>query len=591
MRLSLDSATVNDRGAVLLIGAAAMTAIIMVAALVIDLGMVRADRVQNRSAADTIATAGAFALGEGGGVTGCESAAGYANELLGPVDLSCSGFASSCDGSTAPATAVATADDITITLTYPVANSSELLTPTSDGTQDLTAMDGDPCDRFGVAIEQRQTALFSRLMGQETIGSKVHSVAKAGRPDGPGDLVSLLLLEPQTCPALQVSGGGSDGGVYVSAAINEAGEVARDPETGEISPGRIAVDSDGSSGCSSAISTITTNGRHANIYTQGDPEDCATENELGGGWGCGEIETVAAGAPGCYAPACSGAAGTVSPPPSAAGQPRTRAPFDWRYNCKPSYPELDIDGCNDDTGTQGPYLDDLTVWAESDSSYSYYSDEFPCKLKPGDEITVQPGNWLIDCYPLSVKGELTFEGGNLIVDGGIDLSSGAQLNVNTNNPDEFYGWSPGSTVDILEHSNQAAFIFFRDGALSKAGQASVNFQHTMVYFSEYSGFDMTGGTGGITWTAPTDGPFKDLTLWSEATSVHKLGGSVILDIEGIIFVPNATMQFQGNGGISGIRSQVVAKSLVTGGNGGLKLSPVMNQSVRHDTVADSQLIR
>ena len=126
MRLSLDSATVNDRGAVLLIGAAAMTAIIMVAALVIDLGMVRADRVQNRSAADTIATAGAFGLGEGGGVIGCESAAGYANELLGPVDLSCSGFASSCDGSTAPATAVATADGITITLTYPVANSSEL---------------------------------------------------------------------------------------------------------------------------------------------------------------------------------------------------------------------------------------------------------------------------------------------------------------------------------------------------------------------------------------------------------------------------------------------------------------------------------
>jgi len=31
--------------------------------------------------------------------------------------------------------------------------------------------------------------------------------------------------------------------------------------------------------------------------------------------------------------------------------------------------------------------------------------------------------------------------------------------------------------------------------------------------------------------------------------------------------------------------------LVTGGNGGLKLSPVMNQAVRHDTVADSQLIR
>jgi len=582
MRLSLDSATVNDRGAVLLIGAAAMTAIIMVAALVIDLGMVRADRVQNRSAADTIATAGAFGLGEGGGVIGCESAAGYANELLGPVDLSCSGFASSCDGSTAPATAVATADGITITLTYPVVNSSELMTPTSGGTQDLTAMDGDPCDRFGVAIEQRQTALFSRLMGQETIGSKVHSVAKAGRPDGPGDLVSLLLLEPHGCPALQVNGGGSSGGVYVSAVT--------DPITGEISPGRIAVDSDGTAGCSSAIST---NGNHANIHTQGAP-GCATEITPGTGWGCGEIEVVAPGAPGCNPPACSGAAGTVSPAPSAAGQPRTRAPFDWRYNCKSAYPVLGIDTCAD-SGPRRPHIDDLVASASASAldglNYSSYAAEFPCTVKPKDEFTVPEGNWFIDCYPLSVKGELTFAGGNLVVDGGITLLSKAELNVNTANVDQEYDWSTESMVDVEQHSDQAAFIFFRNGELSKAGQASVNFNHTMVYFSESSEFDMTGGTGGMTWTAPTIGPFTDLTLWSEATSVHKLGGSAVLDIEGLIFIPNAALQFQGNGGVSGIRSQVVAKSLATGGNGALRLSPVPNQGVTHEAVGDSQLIR
>ena len=579
MNSSMDSHPLNERGAVLLIGAAAMTAIIIVAALVVDLGLVRADRVQNRSTADTIATAGALGLREGGGVAGCESALGYAGELLGPSGLSCTGFASSCNSSTAPATTAATVGGLTVTLTYPVANSSELMTPTSGGRQNLSIMDGDQCERFGVVIEEHQTALFSQIMGRETLGTKVHSVAKVGQPIGPGNLVSLLLTEPHVCPTLEVNGGGSGGGVYVSSVT--------DPVTGEISPGRIAVDSDGSSGCGSAI---ITSGSNANIHTQGEP-GCATEINPGTGWGCGEIEVVAPGAPGCNPPACNGAAGTVSPPPSAAGQPRTRAPFDWRYNCRPSYPaSYGIAGCAE-SGSRGSYIEDLVLGTQFDGGLDYYSDHYPCSLKPKDEITVPSGNWLIDCYPLSIKGELTFEGGNLIVDGGIDLASGAVLNVNTNNDDTSYAWSVGSAVDLDEHSAQAAFLFFRDGELSKAGQASIHFERTMVYLSETSGFAMTGGDGGIHWTAPTEGPFEDLALWSESASVHNLGGSATLNIEGIMFLPNATLQFQGNGGVSSIQSQVAAKALVTGGNGALQLSPIPSQSVTHAALLDSELIR
>ena len=103
---------------------------------------------------------------------------------------------------------------------------------------------------------------------------------------------------------------------------------------------------------------------------------------------------------------------------------------------------------------------------------------------------------------------------------------------------------------------------------------------------------MTGGTGGMTWTAPTDRAVHR----SHAVERGDIGAQTRRFCESLTSKDSSScqmrrLQFQGNGGVSGIRSQVVAKSLATGGNGALRLSPVPNQGVTHEAVGDSQLIR
>ena len=577
----------HERGAVLLIGAAAMTALIMVSALVVDIGLAKTDRSQNRLAADAVATAGAFGLGEGGGVGACESAIGYVTANLGELPgLSCSGFPSSCNAATAVASTTGTSEGTTVTIVYPVSNNHELMTPASRGTQALSVRDGSQCQRVGVRVDQSRAALFSQIVGNETLDTSVHSVALRAVPDAQGDVVSLLLIEKHECPALSVNGGGSSGGIYVSGVV--------DPMTGNINPGRIAVDSDGTVGCGSSTSTILTTGNGANIHAYGAP-GCAGELSPNTGAGCGVIEAYADGAPGCNPPACSGADGTVSPAPSQSTQRRTRAPFDWRFNCKASYPaSYEIDGCPD-TGSRSSYIDDLvldTVNLAGANPFEIYSDHFDCRVKSRETVIVPVGNWLIDCAPLKVQGGLDFDGGNIVVDGDIEIGSQGFLRVNNANNDSNYSWISGSAATATEHSAGAAFIFFRDGTLSKSGGGGLSFMNSMVYLSPTSGLEMVGGTGEMTWIAPTEGPFEDLALWSESEAEVKLSGQATLELEGIVFVPNAEVSFQGNGSIANVEAQFVAKKVSTGGNGSLQIAPVLDRSIAHPpTGSDIELIR
>jgi hypothetical protein len=364
--------------------------------------------------------------------------------------------------------------------------------------------------------------------------------------------------------------------------------------TGNINPGRIALDSDGTVGCGSSTSTILTTGNGANIHAYGSP-GCAGELSPNTGAGCGVIETYAEGASGCNPPACSGADGTVAPTPSQITQRRTRAPFDWRFNCKASYPaSYEIDGCPD-TGSSSSYIDDLvldTVNLAGANPFEIYSDHFGCTVTSSETVIVPVGNWLIDCAPLKVQGGLDFDGGNIVVDGDIEIGSQGFLRVNNANNDSNYSWISGSAATATEHSAGAAFIFFRDGTLSKSGGGGLSFMNSMVYLSPTSGLEMVGGSGEMTWIAPTEGPFEDLALWSENEAEVKLSGQATLELEGIVFVPNAEVSFQGNGGISAVEAQFVAKKVSAGGNGSLQIAPVLDRSIAHPpTGSDIELIR
>ena len=116
--------------------------------------------------------------------------------------------------------------------------------------------------------------------------------------------------------------------------------------------------------------------------------------------------------------------------------------------------------------------------------------------------------------------------------------------------------------------------------------------NSMVYLSPTSGLEMVGGTGEMTWIAPTEGPFEDLALWSESEAEVKLSGQATLELEGIVFVPNAEVSFQGNGSIANVEAQFVAKKVSTGGNGSLQIAPVLDRSIAHPpTGSDIELIR
>src|SRR5205085_4328424 len=109
-------------------------ALLVVVALVIDMGATRSLRRDARSAADAGATAGAVVLRDTSG-TGvpCIAAMAYAFRDIGgtqpsstSISSACNGMLATCCGTTAR-TATLTVDSNTVTITNPVPDSSALM--------------------------------------------------------------------------------------------------------------------------------------------------------------------------------------------------------------------------------------------------------------------------------------------------------------------------------------------------------------------------------------------------------------------------------------------------------------------------------
>ncbi|NND04669.1 MAG: hypothetical protein HKN91_17985 [Acidimicrobiia bacterium] len=349
----------DERGAILLTVLFSMITLLAVAALVVDLGAIRVNRAVSQTVADAAATAGALDSGGVDGQLGCETALDYL-ELNLPsagsfTGADCLTMPTTCDPATASVSTSASAGDWVATITYPVRDDSPLLQPSTIGNpgQSLHADDGAACDRLGVSIQSTHDHLFGRILGATSQDSTIHAVAKAYTPAGSDFALNLLVLERYDCNAMSASGGGaSNGGILVDAVLN--------PDTGELDPGYIAVDSDATGSCG-GNGVIDVNG--SNGFIRADGRDGCTaqvgsHTGAGGltvGEGCGQIQLLAPGTPGCNYPACT-SGGTVAPDPSTRTERITRAPVDHRYNCKASYPfpaGWSIDPC---TGTPDPHI-------------------------------------------------------------------------------------------------------------------------------------------------------------------------------------------------------------------------------------------
>jgi len=593
----------NDRGASLVLIALTMTVLIGAAALAVDIGAIWMDRSTDQKITDSAAAAGAIEAITTGGQTACESALAYvavnASDIPAIDATGCAAaFTGSCNAALPQSHTPPNTGRYTITVIFPVPDNHPLMTSgiVGAGTQALDPADGDPCERVGVEMTATRDSFFAQVLGFGQGQTTVHTVATA-EITNEGVPLNLLVLDRDGCQAIQVSG---NGGISVDAVIAE--DLSGTP-TGLV-PGIMAADSDGSAGCaSSATGVISIEGSNASLRADG-PQGCADETgthpvgSFTAGEGCGLIQTVAPGTPGCEQtvnlPACSpGAGGANQPKPAPTALPEmlTRRAIDHRYNCWSDYTsppagvswavdpltdanEQSIPGCSG----QPYHIYNLINAIGENGPVGGYTDWFadlghPCDVvssNPG--ITVAPGNVRIDCPTFTVASNVQING-NVVFDGDVHVTS-ATANLMVNNS---FG-SPG-------------VAFFRGGTLTKDGQANLTFNYTAVYMSKTSRVAMSGGDGSLTWIAPDSGNFDDLALWSDSPLLQQWAGQANLVMEGVFFTPWAQAEYAGTSGQNQTNAQWIAHRLHSRGQGQLVIRPAVDRAVPFTGIPETTLIR
>lgn len=569
-----------DRGATLILMALLMTALFLIIAIVVDLGATRADRRGGQLAVDNAATSAASTFSLSNPEAACQAAVDYLEITL-EVQFTghdCTQF-NTCPGGSV---VTATAPGYSVRLHRPVANDSPLMARSSTigatSGEFATDVPGEPCNRFGVELTTTGDSYFGGVAGESERRSSVHAVALVTPPPDGDRLINLAVLERSECDAIKLDGNGG--------AI--AGPVV-DPVDGVL-PGNIAVDSNGLGvGCGT---TVTLGGTPTVVRADG-PAGCAGELPTGAGHGCGRIDLFATGAPGCNAPACDAQSGTIAPSPDRVLERVTRAPVDHKYNCKSSYSgevwwssQPGISGCG--VAGRPAYIDALTTSIPSTGSPSGWQ-VYPGPAAPGSTcehrggpqnstITVPPGNWYVDCDTLIVDRRLIFQGGNVVFKGNVSVGSQGLLSMNGPTNTSTMPWTENAPFAVNSSSAEAAYFYFRNGTLTKGGQASIAFLNMMGYFSSTSTVSLGGGDGSLNWTAPSNGPFKDLALWSDSALDGEFGGQANLVMDGAFFMPLSRMIYTGQGD-NNVTAQFIARKLLAKGQGSVYLTPTRGVKV------------
>ena len=559
----------NDRGAVLVISAAVMVALLALAAIVVDLGLSRARRGSAQSAVDLAALAAGDGLATDPAPDigrACADAASYlrsnADDMPATMTVDCSSLPPVCSASTAPSISTdgGTGGRYTVEITYPVPDAmiSDGRVTDSSGRR---VNDGAACERMMVAIEGEFDTIFAGILGESKLdvgaSAVVHQIPAVKRR-----APSLWLLDPYGCDVLSVQGGSS---VTVGSAT-VGGLVTIDSDASACSGNSYTIDAGGASTRIAAVPDTTDPAGEISLYAmEYFQTDCAT----------GELH------------ACDPADvndGLVYPQPQRRPSRVTRAPVDHTWNCRttsdstggvyPSYWGLSIPPC---AGTPGSnYIDQLQTEVGASgapSGFQRWSDSYGCNNPT--VVAPLPGNWWVDCSTFKLtSASVEFSGGNVIFDGGISMTGGA-LAFNTANP------APALTTFCLyaiagcldQSSVGAAWVYMRPGAnLTMTGGVLTANQTTIYQHSGY--FSVAGGSPPI-WNAPTEGPFRGLAAWSELSSnKFQINGGASMNLKGTFFTPEASpISISGGAPVVPQGAQFVTYRVAVSGGASLTLEP------------------
>lgn len=644
----------DERGATLVLSALLMVGLLATAGLVLDYGLVRADRQRNKSASDFAVTAGLRGLDVGGiprpfrGV--CE-AVNYLkanhNELgslLGtwktvggaavPGDPCTTGHSfhnQACSPSNR--NTWAWYDGQTPDGRIEVDIKSGYVLGTTDPDRDTrfdnqeTLVNGDVgtsnwegCEHLAVFITEAETPGFGRLVHSGDLTSSIRSVGRVTIQNRTDVTVGLLLLEQHSCASLEVSGN-NDARVIVHGFGQKPGIVHADS---------LGDDPSASGRCNSK--QILSGGHDS------PPGILAERAPLPAGSGAPGIISVTALGP--YFGANPSKA--VDPPSHVEAQGGTpqgnpvvsRIPVDLRYR---------------------QHVVDRKSLAQGYFNWSFPANPAPApwvRMCPPNDSTVSATHVWVDCggggtfnssnvtfdsnvqeivfsNRVTVNSTLTFDNPREIYIKGANnggLSGSGTLNINTRGAPSCAARSlppydrTESTVLVVGQKDFSfsgtvklcqTFLYMMDGELYPFGAAPEdNTDKFPTYSQDFEGTISVGGGSTIDWTAPNEtsahldvestsdhlnyfSQFEDLAFFTESSRASSIAGSGGISMSGIFFLPNADpfVITGGAGQLIDADAQFITRKLSVQGHGTLDMKPNPDDSVDIPFFANIALVR
>lgn len=529
----------DDGGVYAILYALLVLVVLGMAAIVLDLGLLRADKRDSRSAADTASLAGSAELGQGpwNPLAACETAWDYALDNLGLPDTdSPCGDASPGDGffngvagcPTEQSTATNTepVEGASISITWPVPSTSTMLTnpdgrPESAPDRVPEPADGEPegCDKLGVSIVRQRDLGFASALGTSSGTSYAGSVARFDPDGGPSEEVAALnVLEPKDCGSLVTTGNGK---VLVSPTVDEDGLV--------VGPGIIAAESSGLGTCPGSeaagarvIDPTTGLGSlicASTVILNSDGTNCD---------GLGDIRSHALdpdqNAIRAYREAAF--ADNLKPKPTPENGRKGWDSVTKKYGCEILGASLSAGPCVVEGDNHIDELVDalggIGVPAANYVAESPYVQPYPggftlapaaCPGGPGIKtpVTLEAGNWYANCtININAGGSLILKGGTLVVQGGITVAADGCLVVNHTTCTPVVSGAKTSSATTDPAPAKDALIFLRGttgcppaGCFDVAG--TLVMPRTFVYSKASAAGINIASTKLTLWTAPGAG--------------------------------------------------------------------------------------
>ncbi|GIU85462.1 MAG: hypothetical protein KatS3mg008_2237 [Acidimicrobiales bacterium] len=615
-----DERGAGQRGGMLVLFSSLLAGLLAVSALVIDLGLIVVQRRRVQAAADLAALAAGKDLGNPTARDprqACRSAVAYlAANLSGgwqASDAGCDGLPMNCSEATAPVSVkVHSPDSSSASITYPVPDEMISSPWFREG-----AWDGDQCERMEVSVSIPVHHHFASMFGRKATTVTARAVVRGTVGFKTKINPALLLLKRFGCAALSASG---QGRIWVRAHD-------------ENHPGVIASDAAGHTVGESPCTLNTNRDGYVVFGTQTPAGVPAIEAEDAANRPAQLL--LAAKTLGSERTAWHVPSG-VYPQPGR-GLVVSRRPVDDLYNPteRPAVEEVREEA--------------ITLVASSASTmrgkgYAVFPQDFAgARCDTTEALVIRAERVFVDCGVLGPKsqGSVVFDSERVVVRGRLSVGQGnfvgfpratrvivggpggvdvaGLLGVNDG------GFRQGDVRDCsrrrFDPSVRPSVLVVVDGPLAAGSSSFLYLCETTVVMADVpigttrttggncstdlpcpaanSGDGYVSVQGSFQWTAPNETsakadaehPFEDLALWTETSATTTFKGQGNTRASGVFFLPNAHVQFLGQGSQTvALDAQFIASSLDMSGQGVLSLDPNPNDVVPVP-YADFRLIR